>query len=107
MEGVGPDLDVVGLLSDGLGQVLVDGDAARLERLRGNLLLLVAHQMRHKGEQVHGCLLGAHVVNADLGLGHTTAVARLDVRLVLLVAVTARRTATHDEKLFVSAVFDD
>ena len=95
MEGVNTDADVVSILSDGVGQVLVDGDTAGLESLRRDLLLLVAHQVSHEREEIDGRLLGTHVVNLDLRLGHTTAVPRLDVRLILLVAVASERTSAH------------
>ena len=96
VEGVGAHADVVGVLSDGLGQVLVDGDAGGLEGLGGNLLLLVAHHVGDEGEEIDGGLLGADVVDADLGVGHTTAVPTLDVGLVLLVAVATAGAASHD-----------
>mmetsp|Transcript_390 Transcript_390/g.771 ORF Transcript_390/g.771 Transcript_390/m.771 type:complete len:206 (-) Transcript_390:152-769(-) len=95
VEGVDADADVVSVLSDGVGQVLVDGDAAGLEGLGGDLLLFVADEVGHEGEEIDGGLLGSHVVNLDFGFGHTTAVARLDVGLVLLVTVAAERTTTH------------
>ena len=94
-EGVGPHADVVRLLSNGLSQMLVDGNTGCLKGLGRNLLLLVAHHVRDKGEQIDGSLLGSYIVNADLGVGHTTAVPTLDVGFVLLVAVASGRTATH------------
>jgi len=45
-------------------------------------------------EVVDRRLLATEVVDADLGIRDTTAVAGLKVRLVLLVAITFRRTAT-------------
>ena len=75
VEGVNTDTDVVTLLSDGVGQVLVDGDTAGLECLRGDLLLFVTDQVGYEGEEIDGCLLGTDIVNLDLRFGHTTAVA--------------------------------
>jgi len=95
VEGVGADADVVGVLSDRLGQVLVDGDAAGLEGLGRDLLLLVADQVGDKWEEIDGGLLVSDVEDLDLGFRHTAAVPRLDVRLVLLVTVTTSWTATH------------
>lgn len=95
VEGVGAHADVVAVLSNGLGQVLVDGDAGGLESLGGDLLLLVAHHVGDKGEEIDGGLLGANIVNADLGVGHSTAVPTLDVGLVLLVAVATAGAASH------------
>ena len=40
-------------------------------------------------------LLAAQVVDADFGVGHAAAEARLGVRLVLAVAVAAGGTTTH------------
>ena len=95
VEGMGANADVVGVLSDRLGQVLVDGDTAGLEGLGRDLLLLVADQMGHKGEEIDGGLLVADVEDLDLRFWYTTAVPRLDVRLVLLVSVATSWTATH------------
>jgi len=99
---VSPDTNVVVVLSNGLGQVLVDGDTAGFKGLRGDLLLLVRGKVSHKGEEIDGGLLCADIKNADFGFWHTTAVAGLDVRLVLLVAVAAGWTATHVGRIAVS-----
>jgi len=93
--GVGTHADVVSLLSDRLCQVLVDGNTAGLEGLGRDLLLLVADQVGDKGEEIDGGLLGTDIEDLDLRFRYTTAVPRLDVRLVLLVAIAASRTATH------------
>jgi len=52
-------------------------------------------EVHASGEQVHICPLLASVVDADLRVGHTTAVARLGVGLTLLLAVATRWAATH------------
>ena len=52
------DTDVVPILAHGVRQMLVDGDATCLQRLTGDLLLLIAHQMRNEGEEIDGGLLG-------------------------------------------------
>jgi hypothetical protein len=95
VEGMGAYANVEGIFSNVLSQVLVDGDAASFQRFTRDLLLLVAHKMGDKGKLIDGRPFGTHVKNLDLGFGHTTAVPRLDVRLVLLVAVATRGTTTH------------
>ena len=90
---------MVPVLPHSVCEMLVDGDAAGLEGLGGDLLLLVADQVGNKWEEVHGGLLGAHVIDLDLGLGDAAAVPRLDVRLVLLVPVAAERTAARGRSL--------
>mmetsp|Transcript_33175 Transcript_33175/g.94321 ORF Transcript_33175/g.94321 Transcript_33175/m.94321 type:complete len:230 (-) Transcript_33175:48-737(-) len=100
VEGVRTDANVVAILSDVLTQVLVDGDTTSLQGLGRDLLLFVADQMGDKGEQIDGRLLGTHIVNTNLGFRNTTAVPRLDVRLVLLVTVATRRTTTHLESQY-------
>lgn len=47
------------------------------------------------GEHVHIGALLSGVVDADLGVGHTAAVAGLGVGLALLLAVAASWAATH------------
>ncbi len=44
------------------------------------------------GEGIDGGLLVTQIEDSDLGIGHTTAVARLDVRLVLTVSVATCRS---------------
>lgn len=100
VEGMGTHADVVSVLTDHLAEVLVDTDTAGLEGLGGDLLLLVAHKVGNEGEEIDGGLLVSDIVNADLRVGHTTAVPRLDVRLVLLVTVATSGTATHDGNVF-------
>mmetsp|Transcript_15584 Transcript_15584/g.26575 ORF Transcript_15584/g.26575 Transcript_15584/m.26575 type:complete len:220 (+) Transcript_15584:207-866(+) len=75
MVRVHTNTDMVRILSNSVDQMLVNSNTACLKCLRGDLLLLVTDQVSNEGEQVHGSLLGSHVVNTDLGLGHTTAVA--------------------------------
>ena len=95
MEGVSTHPNVIALLADSLHKVLVHADAGGLERLGRDLLLLVADKVGDKGKEIDRSLLGTNVKDLDLGLGHTTAVARLNVGLILLVAVAAGGTATH------------
>ena len=96
MEGVHPNTDVITILTDRVGQVLVDGDTAGLECLGGDLLLLVADEVGYEGEEIYRSLFGTDIINLDFRFGHTTTVARLDVGFVLLVAVATEGTATHD-----------
>jgi hypothetical protein len=95
VEGVGAHADVVGVLSDGLGQMLVDGNTGSLKSLGGDLLLLVAHHVADEGEEIDSSLLGSNIEDTDLGVWHSTAVPTLDVGLVLLVTVATGRAASH------------
>lgn len=74
---VNTDTQVERILTGGLGHVLVGTDTRSLESLRRDLLVLVTHQVHTEGEVVHRSLLTAQVVDADLGVRHTTVVARL------------------------------
>jgi hypothetical protein len=97
VERVSTHTDVVSILSDVLGKVLVDSNTARLKSLRRNLLLLVTYKVSNEWEKIYRCSLVTNIINLDLGLRYSTAVSGLDVRLVLLVTVTTSWTATHDE----------
>jgi len=97
MEGVSTDLDVVSLLTNIFGEVLVDSNTASLKSLRGDLLLLVTYQVSYEGEGINRSLLVTYIVDLDLGVRYTTAVAGLDVWLVLLVTVAAGWTSSHLE----------
>ena len=68
-------------------EVLVASNTGSLESLGGNLLLLVGKHVAAVREVVDMSLLVSDLVDSDLGVRHTTAVARLDVRLILAVTV--------------------
>mmetsp|Transcript_30496 Transcript_30496/g.74067 ORF Transcript_30496/g.74067 Transcript_30496/m.74067 type:complete len:237 (-) Transcript_30496:248-958(-) len=74
VERVGTDTDVVPVLPDVLRQVLVDSDTARLQGLRRDLLLLVAHEVGDEREQIDGRRLGTDVENPDLRFRYTTTI---------------------------------
>jgi len=57
------------------------------------------HEVHAVGEHVHLCPLHAHFVNADLGVGDTTAEPRLRVRLALTLAVAAGRPCRRSGKV--------
>lgn len=92
VERVHAHLQVETFLTAHLHQVLVAGDTGSLQSLGGQLLTLVRHQVDGAGELIYGRALGTQVINADLRIWYTTQVARLDVRLVLAVAVATSRT---------------
>ena len=92
---VAADADVVALLAAVVEEVLVAGNARGLKGLGGELLLLAGHHVDGVGGLVHDGALGADVEDADLRVRHTTAVARLDERHLVLETVALGRTATH------------
>jgi hypothetical protein len=80
----------------GLGlHVLVSSNTGSFERLRGELLLLTGDEMDTVGELVVESLLSTDVVNSELGVRDTSVVARLRIRLVLLVSIAARWSSSH------------
>jgi len=95
VERVHTDADVESILTGGLCHVLVASNAASLEGLGGDLLELVGCKVCREREIIDGGLLASEIVDTDLRVWDTTAVPRLDVRLVLLVTITFGRTATH------------
>eukprot|EP01084_Bolivina_argentea_P163957 285149_1 len=72
--GVETHAHVKRVLAGGGGHVLVDGNTASLQRLTGDLLLLVGHQVDTQWELVNGGLLVSNVVDSDLGVRDTSAV---------------------------------
>jgi hypothetical protein len=83
VEGVHPHAQVEGVLSCRLGHVLVACNAGSLEGLGGHVLLLPRDQVHAVGELIDPLPLHANIVDADLRVGDTAAVAGLRVRLVL------------------------
>ena len=98
VKGVGANANVVGVFTDSLDQVLVNGNTTGFQGFGRDLLLFVADQVSDKGKEIDGSLFGAGIKDANLGFGDTAAVTRLDVRLVLLVTVATSRTAAHGWK---------
>ena len=93
--GVGTDANVEAFLTSLGDHVLVSGDTGGLEGLGRDHFLLLGDEMDAAGEIVPLGLLLTTVIDADLGVGHTTVVAGLGVRFVLLVAVAASGASSH------------
>lgn len=98
VEGVEPHAEVKAVAAAAFHQVLVGTDARGLQGLGGELLVFIRHHVPTERELVHFGLLPAQVEDADLGIGDRAAEARLWVRLVLTVAVTASGAAAHDDE---------
>jgi len=95
VEGVGPDPQVERVLSRGLDDVLVAANSGSFQSLGRDLLVFVRDQVGAEGEVIDGSPLSAQVEDPDLGVGDTSVVPRLGVRLVLTVTVATSRTTTH------------
>jgi hypothetical protein len=92
---VGSDTEVEGVLTNPLDHVLVAGDTAGLQSLRGDVLLLEADQVDDGRECISLSLLLAGIVDLELRIGDTSVIARLRVRLAGPVAVAACRSSSH------------
>jgi len=95
VEGVHTDTQVEGVLSAGLGDILVCANTGSFESFGSDLLVLIADKVAAEWEVIDRRLLAAKIVNADLGVWHTTVVPALREGLVLAVAVATSWTATH------------
>ena len=95
LERVHAHAQVETVLARLLRKVLVRADTRGLQRLAAVVLALQRHQV-HAARHVLGrSVLVAKIKDVDLGVGHTTAVAALDVRLALDVAIATARTPSH------------
>ena len=92
MERMNPNPQMERIFSGGFHHVLVAGDTRSLESLAGDVLLLPGDEVDAEGELVDSFLLHADVVDADLGVGDTTAVAGFRVGFPLDLTVTSRRS---------------
>lgn len=99
MEGVETNAEMESILSGKFDHALVSSNAGSFESFAGNLLLLQRQQMDASGKVVDGRLLRADIVDADFGVGNTSAKTRLDVRLVFLVPVALGRSC-FEERMF-------
>jgi len=87
------DTNVVSILSNVLGEVLVYGNTATrqhgmLQVLQRNSAFLITHEMGNERKEIDCSLLVTNIVNLDLGLWYSTAIPSLDVRLVLILSLT-------------------
>lgn len=92
---VGPHSEVEIVLGHLSYQVLVDGDSAGLEGLRGDLLLFVGDEMDAVGEGAPVGLLGSSVEESQFGVGAGSVVPALGVGLSLDVSVASEWSSTH------------
>jgi len=86
--------DVEVILADRVNHVLVGCDTGSLKGLGGDLLLLEGEKVDAGREGVNGQLLLSDIEDLDLRLRYTTAIPRLNVRLVLDVTGALPRTCT-------------
>jgi hypothetical protein len=93
--GVDTDTHVEGVLTAGLGHVLVSTDTTSFKSFSGKLFVLVGDEMNAEREVIDSSLLTTKIVDSQLGVGDTTAESALGVGLVLAVTVATSGTATH------------
>jgi hypothetical protein len=95
MVRVDTDTHVEGVLTAGLGHVLVSTDTTSFKSFSGKLFVLVGDEMNAEREVIDSSLLTTKIVDSQLGVGDTTAESALGVGLVLAVTVATSGTATH------------
>ena len=97
--GVSSHSEMEEVLTGDLDHVLVASDTSGLHSLRGDLFVFIRNKVNSGGEHIARGLLVADVVDTQLGVGDTSAVSGLGVRLILAVAIAASRSSTHRIKL--------
>jgi len=65
MEGMRPHSQVEGFLAAEFHQVFVGADSGRLQGLRGELFILIRHQVDTQGKVLYGCLLPSQVIDTN------------------------------------------
>jgi hypothetical protein len=85
--GVEPYSQMEGILTSGLGNVLVSSNTGSFKSLAGQLLILQRYQVNAEREVIYMSSLTSNIVDPNLGIGDTTAVARLDVSLTVAISV--------------------
>jgi len=106
VEGVEANAQVEGILAAVLGHVLVHHNTGSFQSLGRDLLVLAGDQVHAQLEVLDGGVLASDIIDLNLGVRNTTAVTRLDVRLVLAIAVAAGRTTSHLGRVFEEFVMD-
>lgn len=95
MPRVDSDSEMVVVLTDSDHHMLVASNTGGLQSLGTDLLLLVGDQVHGEGEHLDAGLLVSGVVDPELGVGHTSVVPGLGVRLVLAISVAPGRSSSH------------
>ena len=112
VERVDADPQMEGILTGGLGDVLVGADASSFECLARELFVFVGDEVSAEGEVIDRSTLSAQVEDPDLiltlvtsgksepsgedlGIRDTPVVSRFGIWLVLAVTVAASRTTSH------------
>jgi len=93
--GVDTDTDMETFLTSAGDHILVGSNTGRLKGFRADHFLFLGDKMDAAREIGPLRLLLATIVNADLGVRHTTVVARLGVGFVLLVSVATSWSSSH------------
>lgn len=75
------DAEMEGVLSGGLGHVLVGANTGGLESLGAQLLVLIRDHVDAQREVIDGRTLAAKIEDTDLGVGDTAVEPGLRVRL--------------------------
>jgi hypothetical protein len=89
------DTQVEGILSRGLGHVLVGANTSSFKCLTRKLFIFIGNEMAAEGELVNVGTFTTEIENPDFGVRNTTVVPGFGVRLVLAITVAASGTATH------------
>jgi len=95
VEGVDADPQMEGILSGGLGDVLVGTDTSSFKCLARELFVFVGDKVSAEGEVVDGSALSTQVEDPDLGIRDAPVVSGLGIRFVLAVTVAASWAASH------------
>jgi hypothetical protein len=72
--------------------VLVDNNTTSFQSFGRNLFEFIRNEVHAQWELISWCKLGTYIKDLNLSIWYTTAVARLNVRLVLTVSVAASWT---------------
>jgi len=99
VERMGTHAEMEGILSSGLGHILVRANAGCFEGFTGKLFVLIGNEMAAERKVVDGGALTTEIVDSNLGIRYTAIVPRLRVRLVFTIAIASSWSTTHGSNL--------
>lgn len=83
------------ILRDEFNHIFVSGNTGSFQGFRGDLFLFIRNDVNDVGEFFNVGFLSTGIVDSDSGIGDTSVVSGLGIRLTLGLSVASSRSSTH------------
>lgn len=93
------------ILRDEFNQIFVSSNTGSFQGFRGDLFLFIRNDVNDVREFFNGGFLSTRVVDSDSGIGDTSVVSGLGIRLTLRLSVASSRSSTHLNYEYIFGVY--